>query len=464
MKWFDPGQVMKSAVAWSWLYNGLRLASGLLLLPLLYRFLPANDFGMHYVFFTYSYLVWIVDGAFSVTIGRMASYAMSGAKTLQGLGMAEVAAGGEPNYPLLYQLLKTTRQIYFLMSLAVLILLGTLGTQQVSLSVMETSDPVKTWSAWWLLLLATPLDLHSASYNVFLRGMNRVLIAAKISTVVYGMRLVLSCVLLLAGEGLKSVPIATLITSVLQFVLNRYYCREALPLQKISDGQEKSLLKVVWPTSWRVGLQLFSTYFLNVSLISIVSRYFGLEAAGQYGLSVQILIGIAQGVSAVWTAVKWPLVGQYRARNDLASMRRVLWPRFWLQTGTMVFSLGFAIVLGPVLLEWINPNKKMLPGEWLFLLGCFSLLDLNFSFWTVLLSLENRIPSLWPTVITNLCSFVLALLFVEFSQWGLLSIILAPLISGSLFNYWYFTWRGARSLGTTWFEFLLGRKREPQFS
>jgi O-antigen/teichoic acid export membrane protein len=50
----DLRQFMKrtynSAVAWSWVMNGLRLASGVLLLPLLLQYLSEADFGMYFVF------------------------------------------------------------------------------------------------------------------------------------------------------------------------------------------------------------------------------------------------------------------------------------------------------------------------------------------------------------------------------------------------------------------------------
>jgi hypothetical protein len=53
-----------SAVAWSWVMNGLRLASGVLLLPLLLHYLNEADFGMYFVFLHLGALVPILDFGF----------------------------------------------------------------------------------------------------------------------------------------------------------------------------------------------------------------------------------------------------------------------------------------------------------------------------------------------------------------------------------------------------------------
>ena len=43
-------RLLSSSVAWSWAFNVVRLASGVLLIPLLLRFLTKEEMGMYYVF------------------------------------------------------------------------------------------------------------------------------------------------------------------------------------------------------------------------------------------------------------------------------------------------------------------------------------------------------------------------------------------------------------------------------
>src|SRR5579872_6162324 len=94
-----------SAVAWSSLFNALRLASGLILLPLVLRKFTTSDLGMYYVLLSLSALVPLVDFGFGPTIGRFVSYATAGAETIQTHGLSKPGSPAGPNYVLLWQLL-----------------------------------------------------------------------------------------------------------------------------------------------------------------------------------------------------------------------------------------------------------------------------------------------------------------------------------------------------------------------
>ncbi len=218
-------------------------------------------------------------------------------------------------------------------------------------------------------------------------------------------------------------------------------------------GRLNPLLAILWPTSWRTGLQYFSSYFTTYVNVLICSQVFGLTANAEYGLSVQV-IQLAQGMSLVWSQVKWPQVGQYRTRNDVGGLRRMLRPRVWLQIGTFIILAASAIGFGPVFLEWLSTDKRMLPTVWLVVLGSNSFLEMQFTFWTTLLSMENRIPSLWPTVATNVFSLGLVLSLIHWTSLGLGAFVIGPLAAGVLFNYWYWLIAGARSLETSWSRFM----------
>lgn len=439
--------------------NGLRLGSGLLLLPLLLRLLPTNDLGMYYVFLQLAALLPIIDFGFSVSIARYVSYAMGGARELKAQGLVPIEEPGPPNSPLLWRLLRTTQQLFRRLSLLTFLLLGLGGTWTVSLRVHETALPGYTWLAWGLMLASGVLEIYAGWWTVFLRGMNDVLQSTRIAVVAYAIRLVLSCLLLLLNAGLLAVPVAALIGSLVQREWSRRRCLRLLgtPVASVGDS-EKSLLAVLWPNSWRVGLQLLSCWAVSYANALICVKVFGLAVNAQYGLSLQIAQIIAS-MSGVWLTVKWPLVGQYRTRQDYPALRRLLWPRLWLQSFTYVGMALPALLLGPTLLQWLGTNKVMMPSDWMGLMLLAAFLDMQFSFWTTLLSTENRIPSLWPTVATNALTLIVVLALVHWTQLGAGALVLAPFLCSSLFSYWYWPIAGARSLRTTFLRFTF---RKPQ--
>jgi O-antigen/teichoic acid export membrane protein len=449
-----------SPVVWSWIFNGLLLASGVLLLPLLVKLLPKADFGMYYVFLSLSALVPILDFGLSASVGRAISYAMGGATELKAEGFVHAENAGGPNYALLWQLLHTTRLLFRWLSLIAFVLLSVFGSYMVSLHVHETSSPTVTWIGWGVTLLAALWELYAGWWSTFLRGMDKVLLCAQQNSLTYALRLVLACGLLLSGAGLLSVPLAGFLTAFLRRELARRSCLKLLgsPPSHFPHGQARELFAKLWPNSWKIGLQSLSNYLSTSGNMLICQAFFGLAAGAEYGLSTQ-LVGISIGMASVWTSVKWPAVGQYRTRKDYPGLHKMLRPRVWLQWLTCLGLIAGVIVVVPWLLHWLNSGKKVLPTPWLALLALTAALEMNYSFWGTLISTENRMPFVVPAIITNLSSLCLVLVLVNFTGLGLPSLVIAPFLMGSLYNYWHWPGAGARSIQTTWWQFMFSRPR-----
>jgi len=451
-------RLWRSPVVWSWAFNLLRLASGIVLLPLLTRYLSKADLGMYINFTYFGILVGVMDSMFSLGISRNIGYAMRGVKELRPLGIAPDGADGVPNVPLLSNLLHATRRIYFKTSCFVFAVLGVAGTTLVYATSEETSNPGATWLAWTIVWIAAPLELYTGCYAAFIRGMDHVLLGTRIVTAAFTLKLVVGCVLILAEMGLLAVPIATLLSSLLQRVLAQRFCKLVLPtgVGEEVGGEAANLVKVLWPTSWRFGLQLMSSFLAVTSFLMLASTQKGLAATSQYSLSMVVVFQICQGMASVWTSVKWPLVNQLRATRDVAKLRQTLRPRVWMQLLTFVILVECVVAAGPWLLEWWSKDKELLPRTWLLVLALYTLLEMQANIWTTLLSTENRIPSLWPTVWTNVGSIALGVCLFQFTPWKLEALVLAPLVSGLAFNYWYWAYVGPRSLETTWWRFMTG--------
>ena len=446
----------KSAVIWSWAFNGLRLASGFLLLPLLMHKLPKAEFGMYYVFLSITALQPFLDLGFTSAMGRFVAYAMAGAATIRAQGVAPPPRGAcSPNFTLAWQILRATRRLYLWMALAGCFVMGIWGTLQVSLNVKETASPHLTWLAWGMTLFCAGLELYSLWWNAYLYCMDRVRQAFRVAFLSYVVRLIVACGLLLLGWGLASVPAAGIVGCLLTRHFSRRGVLSALgpPPASSEAFTQGSLLRLMWPNSWRLALQLFSIWLRTNANTAICAPIFGLVKTGEYGLSVQAM-NISTGMASVWSQVKWPQVSQLRSAHNWPGMRRTLWSRIWLQTFTFVALAAAAIFLGPPLLKVLGKDKQMMSTPWLVLLAASALLDMTYTFWGTLLSVENRIPTLWPTVITNVACLGLAFGLSRYTNLGVPALVLAPLLSGIVFNFWYWPLAGARMLRTTWWRFM----------
>ncbi len=446
------GRLLNSSVVWSWIYNLFRLASGLLLLPLILNELSTDELGMYYVLLSQVALSTVIDFGFSPTISRFVGFAMGGAESIQAHGVAKTEAAG-PNYRLLWELLFTTRALYRYLSLIVIAVMAVWGTYLVEMRIDSTPSPLITRIAWIATILSTALDIYVSWAIVFLRGMNEILPSTRIGVAAAMVRFFLSAGLLMAGAGLLSIPLGGLAGSILQQYLTRRLCLKRMANHPAPDRVPIAKhLRVLWPNSWRTGVQLTSFYLTVNGNTAICLYLLGLGANAQYGLSIQ-LVNIIAGMSAVWTYVKWPLINQYRTRHDYTALQHIFWPRVWLQNLTFLAMAGGLLLLGPFLLRTFGSGKQMLPLFWMGLLVLNSFLESQFSLWGTLISTENRQPYLWPAVATNVASLALSLVLIRTTDLGLGAFVLGPLIPGLLFNYWYWPLAGARSIQTSWLRF-----------
>jgi O-antigen/teichoic acid export membrane protein len=414
---------------------------------------------MYYVLLSLAALSQLVDFGFGETIGRFITYAMGGAREIQARGLPQPGHSDTPNYTLLWELLAATRLIYRCLTLAVLIIVGIWGTYMVELRIHETSSVFITRLAWAATLAGTMFDIYANWWCVYLRSLNEVLAAARISVLVMGIRLAVAAGLLLGGAGLLSLPIATILSDGLQRWLARSRCLALLnKLPPPGKIEVKKIFKIIWPNTWRVGILTFSSYLTTNANTAICVAVLGLAANAKYGLSLQ-LMNIASTMAAVWFTVKRPLIGQYLARHDLAAVRQILWPRLWLQNLTLLFLAAGVVFCGSWLLQWVGGGKEILSMGWLAILMLYTFLFLQFVTWGTLMATGNNLAYMWPTVATNILSLILSLLLVYFTSLGLGALVLGPLLAGVLFNFWYWPAYAAKDIGTTLSHFLfLGPK------
>ena len=453
-------RLANSTVVWSWVLNVLRAGSGVILLPLLFRELSKSDLGMNGVLFSLAGLALIVDFGFGPTIDRFISYAMSGAKTLEAHGVPQRTESQKPNYELLWELLEATRQLYRYLTVILFFALGIGGTIIVE-NLIRTEHalhpefsllmPRLAWAATFLAIL---LDIYSNWWGIYLRGLNEVRVATKVAALATIAKFVISVVLLLSGAGLLSLPIASMVSSFIQRRYARLRCLKLLPQKPPMEHFElKKLLAVMWPNSWRLGVQLMSTYMITQVNTLVCAHVYHLEASAKYSYSVQ-LMGYASMIASVWISIKWPLIGQYQARHDHAMIQRVLWPRIWLQTGTFFVLAAGVVFVAPRLLHWIGKGKELMPLMWLLCLAFSAFMDLQMSTCGTLIATGNRLPFIWPGIITNVSSMILSLILLRFTSLGPGALVIGPIIANSLFNYWYWPPFAARGLKTTLFRFL----------
>lgn len=454
-------RLWQSAVGWSWLMNFLRVANVLLLLPLLSHYLSKPDMGFHFVLTNLFLFVPLLDLGFLPAISRSISYAMAGARELkaEGIGDRQDSHDG-PNFTLLWELMFTTRALYRILAAGVLVFMGAWGTLAVSRRIHETSNVEWAWLAWGLTLVGCVFEMYSGWWSAYLRGLNKVLLAARIMAVAYLLRLAVACALLLMGAGLMSVPLATIVSSAFQRYVSRHYAMRFLRSQPAPGTDRRriaALLRILWPNSWKVGVHCLSNVLVPLSATLLCTEFMGLAANSQLGLSQQV-IGVVNGMASVWVQVKWPIIGQYLMKEDFISPRLILRNRIWLQMASFAIMVTVAIALTPWLLQTIRTDKTALPTGWFVALAALAFMEAHTSSWATFVSLGNRLPFLPITVAANIASVILSWLLLLNTSLGYGALILGPLGISLMVTSWRWPIEGARVLGTTWWKLMFRRE------
>src|SRR5262249_31432997 len=155
-------RLSRSAVVWSWGTNFLRLASGVLVLPLLIRFLDVTDLGFYYVVLPLLGIVPMLDLGLASSVERSVSYAMRGARELKARGIqAEGLQAGQPNSDLLWKIVHATRAYYNVLALVVFVMLGIVGSAIVAFAAKSTAHPATAWLAWSIALVNATLEIYA---------------------------------------------------------------------------------------------------------------------------------------------------------------------------------------------------------------------------------------------------------------------------------------------------------------
>lgn len=454
------GRLWGSAVTWSWAFNGLRLASNFILLPVLLRVLgDSNDFGFYWVLASLSVVMSQLDFGFSISLDRAISYAMAGASELRQEGIAGPESNhGSPNLLLLRKLMFTTRDVYRVLALLSALIMGSWGTYVTHLKVGETSHPNLTWAAWGLTLLCGIFEMYSGWWNVYLRGINQVLVGSRILVFGFALRLALSLGLLFAGAGLMSVPLSNFLSSLLQRLMSRHFVLRflsAAPQQEFSRAERLEVFRTIWPNSWKVGLHCVGYYLVPHANTILCTTWLGLAATAEYGFTMQI-VTILQGMASVWVQVKWPIIGQLLTKHEFPTLQKLFRQRLLLQLGSFALMSVATVLLAPPVLSLLHISKTMLPTSWLIVLLIFGLLDMHAISWVTLISLGNRLPFIWYTTTSYAIGIVVAYLLLVNTSLGVGALVLSPLLVQSAYNFWRWPAVGAAMMRTTWGRLLFG--------
>lgn len=432
-------EITKKDVTWSYVAKLFQIGSGLVTLPLILRLLTKEEVGMNYLMLTVSSIVGLMDFGFSPQFGRNFTYVNSGARRLCREGVEE-ERGGSIDWHLLSVLISTARFVYRRLSVLALIVMLTFGTGYIWYLTEGFTNVNNSLYIWILYSFSTYFNIYFSYYSSLLTGSGMIRESSQAAILSKSAYLVLCTLFLLLGWGLFAVVAANFIAPFVQrYVSYRAYFKPELKArlaeQTVTRKDIRETFSVIWFNAKKLGINFIGAYAVNKMGMFIIGFFLPLATIGSYGLLTQ-LTTIVTGIANTMFVTYLPKVSNCRVTGDTPMLKRTI--SFSMVVGQIIMLAGALgiIFVAPYLLELIK-SQTMLPSRLICVLYLVIVaLELNHSEFASVISTENKIPYVVPSLVSGGVIVLLTFIALKFTTLGLLGVVLVQGIVQAAYNNW----------------------------
>lgn len=444
----------KSDVIWNFIGIIMSMGSNFLLLPFLMKFIDSELLGLWYVYLSIGGIVTLFDFGFNPTLARNVAYCWSGARELNVEGVGQMD-GAEPNYRLLKKVMSTCRAIYFVISVAALVVLLIIGTAYIYY-VSDEIFGVTVTISWLIYCIAVFLNLYYGYFATFLRGVGAVSKYNKINVISRLIQIIVSVVLLVLGYGIIAVSLAYLLYGFLLrfFSKHAFYMYQCIGDhlkaidEKTSVEEIKDLFRIVWHNAWKDGLVAVANYCANQASTLIASLFLSLTETGIYSISVQLVTAIATISAGLYTAYQPAMQSAYANSNRKESTRlmslAMITYFFLFWSGTIAL-----ITVGIPILKWVKPentyNIAVILG-----IAVYNFFYKRQSYYASFISNTNHVPYVKSYVLSSIAGVVFSVIMVYLLKMGVWGLIIGQFLPQLVYNVWKWPREVYKMLDTTW--------------
>lgn len=445
-------QIGRKDVAWNLGATFMRVASGLIVLPLVLRLLPDYEVGLYYLFIELIGLTALLDFGFSNSFTRNVTYIFSGASNLLSTGYIPAdAESTEVNYGLLRSVIRAMKRYYAVLAGVFIIIFVVISPFYLSDALKTYPQNVSTthvWVSWWLVGLLTAYQIYTSYYSPLLMARGYVKRNQQIIILGQTVRITVCAILLLSGFGLISMVIGQLLCDLLTRNLMHYvFYDKELKIKLFAKDNEiinvLQIMKIMTPNALKIGGVSIGSFAVNKLSMFIAPLYLSLATVGSFGLTRQMII-IISGIGMTWFNAFYPKITERRLKNEYQHLKRMYIKGNLFLIGTfIVCGLGL-IFVGQPLLTVFNSKTALLSVCFIFIYLIISFLEANHSLAAQILLTKNEVPFLIPALVAGAITVILLYIFLKFTSLGVFSLILASGISQIVYQNWkwvYDVWK-----------------------
>jgi O-antigen/teichoic acid export membrane protein len=331
------------------------------------------------------------------------------------------------------------RVFYRWVAVGVLVLLLTAGTAYFWFILKKyTGDRQDALVAWIILVTVNCYNIYTLYYDSLLTGKGYIKRNQQIIIIGQATYLVVAIGLIYAGLGLTAIVSAQLLSYIIKRTLSRrvFFTKEMhKALDEAVEQDYKAILKVITPNSLRVGLTNLGGFVVTKSALFIGSAFLPLAEIAAFGITMQVMDVLARCGSVMYQSYI-PRLAQCRAERDIPALRRYY--RLSVAALVAIYIIGGAafVLLGDMVITLLRSDTSFLPTTMLCAVLVISLLEQNHVLAATFIMADNKIPFMWPSLISGAATIVLLLVMLGPIGMGLWGMILAPGIAQLAYQNW----------------------------
>lgn len=434
-------EIGRKDVVWNFIATTMRVASGVIVLPLVLRLLSKEEVGLWNIFLIIGSLATLLDFGFSSSFSRNITYIFSGVKELKPTGYSTIAETDKSiDYNLLKSVISAMRRYYGILALTFLFLFIVASPFYLSHVLLPkyTGNKIEIWLAWFTYGILVAYQLYTYYFSSLLVGRGFIKKNLQITIIGQASRILSSIIFLLLGFGIISLVIGQLVSDI----VNRILCYTAfydknikVELKQATSIPVAEIMKIMTPNAVRIGVTTIGWFLFNKLIVLIAPVYLTLPQIGSYGTTKQI-VELIISFGSLWFSTYYTKITQHRVSDNMYELKRMYIKSKIIQVAVFAACGAGFIFLGPILLTLIHSKTQLLPSAMIFVFLLFAYLDSNQSISSSLLLSGNEVPFMKSALFTGIITICLLFTFLNATTIGVWSMILAPGISQLLYQDW----------------------------
>lgn len=427
---------ISSTLFWGILNQGCNIFIPFIITLISFKYFPPEISSIWVIFLSMTSLVVLFDFGLSPAIVRNVSYVIAGAQNLIKTGVEGLSIDKKISYPLLSRLISDVKKIYFYLSISAFFIIGVGGGYYfyyISLSEIKSS----ILCAWTIFSFGLILNLFYLYYTPVLMGLGAVKDAYKANVFGRVSWLVMSILLLVYNPSIILLSCCFVISILLNRLVSSFFYKNNIYIKKIDFKEkfENSTIPYIGHNAVKLGAVSFGSFLINRSTTLIVGLACPIIVAGQFVLTIQVFSALV-AVSNILLTIKIPEISKAVAKHDKKIIYKLVRQVILFSSG--VYFLGFFIFMFLMrhLIFMFDSNISFLPSLYLFILGLVYYLEMNHSVCATIITTKNKIPFVYPALISGFLIVVLSIVFSYNLGYGVMGLILVQGGVQLLYNNW----------------------------